>query len=169
MIEELISMLNRKHLIILGKTEQDRAKLIDAEISRVDYESYRFPKGVKKLEDYVDFVRAKKLYNPWYTKKGRFGINQVMDFHSDWISANNSLVVLEEFQDMEEVWKLSIMRSYLDQVAFRKKNQKVIHLVITLQKENDLLSKLSEKIGVPDSDNRTTRQIVDGGFELIEL
>lgn len=169
MVEELINILNKKHVVVFGRSEQDRTKLIDEILPRVHYESYRFPKGMKRLEDYVDFVRAKKLYNPWYTKKGRFGINQVMDFHSDWISANNSLVVLEEFQDMEEVWKLSIMRSYLDQVAFRKKNQKVIHLVITLEKENDLLSKLSEKIGVPDSDKRTTRQIVDGGFELIEL
>jgi len=169
MIEKIISTLKKKHLVILGKTEIDRTNLINQIIPLVNYETYRFPKSMKTIDDYVDAVRNKKLFEPWYSKKGKFGTNQILDFHRDWISENNSLVIMEEFQGMEVRWKLDILRSYLDEVAFRQKDQKVIHLIITQESENDLLNNLSEQIGIPDNDRRTKRQIVDGGFELIEL
>lgn len=169
MIDNAISTLKMKHLLVIGKTETDRTNFINQIISKVNYETFRFPKRMKSIESYVEVVRTKKLYEPWYTKKGKFEINQILDFHRDWISENNSLIIIEEFQQMEESWKLDIMRSYLDEVAFRKKNQKVIHLIISQENENDLLGKLREQIAVPDDDRRTKRQIVDGGIEIIVI
>lgn len=169
MIDNAIRTLKRKHLVIVGKTETERTSFINQIIPKVNYETFQFPKRMKSIDDYIDYVRTKNLYNPWYTKKGKFGINQVLDFHRDWISENNSLVIMEEFQEMEERWKLDLLRSYLDEVAFRKKNQKVIHLIISQENENNLLTKLSEEIGVPDDDRRTKKQIVDGGIEIIEV
>ena len=56
----------------------------------------------------------------------------------------------------------------MDEIAFRTKNQKAIHLIITLESENNLLENLSKAIGKPD-DNRTQQQIVNGAFELLDL
>ncbi len=169
MTKNVINILEKKHLLIVGKTETDRTNFINQIISKINYETYRFPKRMKSIYDYVEVVRAKNLFEPWYNKRGKFGTNQVLDFHRDWISENNSLVIMEEFQEMEESWKLDILRSYLNEVAFRKKNQKVIHLIISQETENDLLAKLGDQIGVPDDDRRTKKQIIDGGIEIIEI
>ena len=169
MINNALTILKRKHLIIVGKSEIDRTAFINQIISRVDYSTFRFPKGIKTLYDYIDFVRANKLYEAWYSKKGKFRTNQILDFHRDWISeSKNSLIIMEEFQEMEQGWNLDILRSYMDEIAFRTKNQKAIHLIITLESENNLLENLSKAIGQPD-DNRTQQQIVNGAFELLDL
>ncbi len=108
MTEKAIEKLNKKHLLIIGGTNVQRQKLIDEIIKGSNYEFFRFPKQMRTIDDYIDFVRKEKLYQPWYSKKGKFGTNQVLDFHRDWISENNSLVVMEEFQEMEQIWKMDL-------------------------------------------------------------
>lgn len=124
---------------------------------------------MKSINEYIDFVRINKLYEPWYTKKGNFGSDQILDFHRDWITDNHSLIILEEFQNMEERWKLDVLRSYIEEVAFRKKDQKSIHLIISQENEKKLLEKLSNENWFSGNDNRTERQIIDGSFEIIEI
>ena len=128
---------------------------------RTNFEVFRFPKGMKKIDEYIEFVRVKKLYEPWYDKKGKFGSNQILDFHRDWISDNHSLVVMEELGGMEERWKIDLLKSYISEVVKRKKNQKVIHLIISQENENDLLSKIENEIWGTENDRRTKKQIVE--------
>ncbi len=164
-----IHKLAKKHLLIIGKEENQRRKLVDQIIGQSNFETFRFPEGMKSVEEYIDFVKAKKLFKPWYSKKGKFNDNQILDFHRDWILENPALVVIEAFDEMEEAWRLDLLQSYLVEVAFRAKGQKVIHLIITQKKEAPLFSKLAEEIRVPEGDRRTKRQILAGSLEVIEL
>jgi len=168
MIDKAVRSLTKKHLLICGKSETERAQFINQVVTKVHYSILRFPKGMKSLYDYLDFVRAKKLYEPWYTKKGKFGTNQILDFHRDWISDSSHLVIMEELQKMEDDWHINLIRLYLDEIVNRKKGEKVVHLIISQESENGLLDKLCEAIGVPN-DNRTKRQIFNGCFEQIEI
>jgi len=172
-MEELVEIaknkLNKKHLLIIGNSEIKRSKLITQIIEQTNFETFRFPKGIKSIDEYIEFVRTKKLYEPWYTKKGKFGSNQILDFHRDWISDNNSLIIIEELENMEERWKVDLLKSYLNEIAIRKKGQKVIHLIISQESENNLLQKLEEEIWIPKNDKRTKRQIIEGSLEKIEI
>jgi|GEM_PF-2379662 len=169
MIEKALSILKKKHLLIVGKSEVDRNRFLSQLIEKADVETFRFPKGMKSLYDYIDFVRTKKLYHAWYSKKGKFGTNQILEFHSEWIDDSQSLVVLEEFQDMEEGWKLDIIRSYLEKVAFRKKEEKTVHLVVTQELEDGLFDKLESVNWIPENDNRTMRQVIAGSLHLLNI
>jgi len=169
MIETLKLILKKKHLLIIGKFETERSRLISELILQTNFETFRFPKGMNSIDEYITFVRKKKLFTPWYSKKGKFGSNQILDFHRDWISENNSLVVFEEFQDMEERWKLDLLDSYLSEVENRKKGQKIIHLIISQEKEDGLIDKLSKSARLLENERRTKRQIIEGSLEIIEL
>ena len=169
MIDKIIQTLSKKHLLIIGGTKIDRKNLIDKIINQTNYETFRFPKGMKSIQEYVDFVRKENLYQAWYSKKGKFNINQILDFHWDWIAENNSLVVMEEFKEMEERWKLDLLGTYLDEVEHRKKGQKNIHLIISQDVEEDLIDKLCERIRPQEKERRTKRQIVEGSLEIVEL
>jgi len=124
---------------------------------------------MKTIDEYIEFVRTKKLYEPWYNKKGKFGSNQILDFHRDWISDNHSLIIMEEFENMEERWKIDLLKSYIDEIATRKKNQRVIHLIISQENNNELLDKIEKEIWASENDKRIKKQIVEGSLEIIEM
>lgn len=168
-IQIVIEKLNKKHLLIIGNNETERSELITQIIQQTNFETFRFPKNMKSIDEYIEFVRTKKLYEPWYSKKGKFGSNQILDFHRDWISDNHSLVILEEIENMEERWKLDLLKPYLNEVATRKKRQKVIHLILSQESENNLLQNLEEEIWIPENDNRSKKQIIEGSLEIIEI
>ena len=114
------------------------------------------------------------MYEPWYSKKGKFGFNQILDFHRSWISDCTSLIILEEIQDWEERWKTDIIRSYINEIAYREKERKYVKLIISQENENGLLEKLVEGTNDDDrknhkKDTRSKRQILDGCFEQIEI
>lgn len=164
-----IDFISKKHLLIVGGTAMKRKKYITEIIENSNYETFRFPSGMKTLYDYLDFVRKKDLYTPWYEKKGKHGTNQVLDFHRDWLRDNNSLVVLEEIQEMEEDWKVELIRYYLEAVIIRKKGDTNIHLIISQDEEGDLMEKLSHKIFVQENNKRTKMQIVEGAMKVIDV
>jgi hypothetical protein len=169
MIDKVIKKLNKKHLLIIGGNKIKRQQLIDTIINRANLEFFRLPKGMISIDEYIDAVRKEELYQPWYTKKGKFGCNQILDFHRDWISENNSLVTLEEFQKMEQRWKMEIIRTYLEEIQNRKKGKKTIRLIISQENENGLIDKLAEEIHIKDNERRTKKQIIEGSLEIIEI
>jgi len=138
MIDKAVKALTKKHLLIYGQSETDRTEFINQILEKVHYSVLHFPKGMKSLFDYLDFVGAKKLYEPWYTKKGKFGPNQILDFHRDWISDSSHLVIMEEYHKMEDDWHINLVSLYLDEIAYRKKGQNVVHLIISQESENGL-------------------------------
>jgi len=169
MLGKALEKLKRKHLLIIGGQEIQRKKLIDNILKAANFEFFRFPKQMKTIDNYLDFVRRENLYQPWYSKKGKFNDNQVLDFHRDWISENNSLVIMEEFQNMDKRWKMDLLKSYIDEVENRKKGEKTMRLIISQENENELIGNLSNEFYTNENDSRTPEQIIKGSLEIIEV
>lgn len=169
MIEKLTNILNKKHLLIVGGTKEERKKIINQLIMEANYETYRFPSNMKTLCDYLKYVEKQNLYDAWYQQKGKFETNQLLDFHWDWMHQNNALIVLEEFQLMEEVWKIELIRIFLEKIENHKKDEPFIHLIASQEKESNIIEKLTKKIFISKKENRTKRQIAEGSLKVINI
>ncbi|MEM6297538.1 MAG: hypothetical protein AAF740_02510 [Bacteroidota bacterium] len=154
--------------MIIGKTEIERREFINALIRDINFECFRFPPNMKSFNEYCDFIKQKKLYKPWYKAKS-YNINQVLDFHWDWISENNPLIIMEEFGQMEERWQIELLRIYLNKVENRKKGEKKVHLIISQESENGLIEKLAKVISKRENERRTEKQIVEQNLEVIDI
>ncbi len=168
MIEKAKKTLNKKHLLIIGKSEIDRHKFINDLIVGVNFEVFRFPSNMKLFDEYYNFVKKEKLYEPWYDAKSYNG-NQILDFHWDWISENNSLIIMEEFGEMEEMWRIELLRIYLNEIENRKKGEKKIHLIISQESEDGLTERTSKVIQSRINERRTKKQIVEQNLEIIDI
>ncbi len=166
-MKKLKEILKKKHLLIIGKTEIERKKFISELIKVVNYQTFRFPKQMKTLDDYVDFVKKNKIYNAWSESQN---INAVMEFHEDWLIDNNSLVILDEFQYMEEPWKLEIIRMFLNQIDYKKKGKDAIHLIISQENEDNLVEKLANSLfPIRENERRTKKQIIEQNLKIIDI
>ena len=56
MIEKAKNILNKKHLLITGKSETERRKFINDLIVGVNFEVFRFPSNMKLFDEYYDFM-----------------------------------------------------------------------------------------------------------------
>ena len=168
MTDSIRNLLYRKHILIVGKSQVERRRVINQVIVNIDFPVVRFPAGMKSLYDYVDFVKEAKLFAPWYKAK-KYNTNQIMDFHSDWISDSNSLVIMEEVDEWEETWKVEYLRIYIDEIENRKKGEKKIHLLVSQNEENGLIDQLAQKMYVRDNERRTRRQIVEQNLSVITI
>ena len=168
MIEKAIHILNIKHLLITGKSETERRKFINDLIVGVNFEVFRFPSNMKLFDEYYEFIKKEKLYKPWYDAKSYNG-NQILDFHWDWITENNSLIIMEEFGQMEERWRIELLRIYLNEIENRKKGEKKIHLIISQESENGLTEKLAKVIDTRENERRTEKQVVLQNLEIINI
>ena len=162
-------ILSKKHLLLVGGSKSERQSVVTKIIENTNYETFRFPKGMKLIDEYIDFVRKNKLYNPWYKAKGKYGDDQILDFHNDWISENHSLIVIEEIQMMEERWKIELIKWYLEEVEYHRKGENFIHLLISQNKENGLIEKLSESFHIKKLRNRTRKQIIESCLNKIDI
>ena len=168
-IGNITQKLYKKHLLIVGGDKTQRQKLIDEIITQANLDFFCFPIGMKTIDKYIDFVRKENMYQAWYSKKGKFGSNQILDFHRDWILENNSLVILREFQEMEQSWKMDIIGTYIEQIENKKKGEKAIKLIISQEDENNLIEDLTREIYIKDGERRTKSQIIEGNIEVIEV
>jgi len=168
MIEKAKNTLTRKHLLIIGKSELERRRFINQLVTSMNLEVFRFPSHMKEFNEYYNFVKKEQLYIGRHNAKGYNG-NQILDFHWDWISENNSLIIMEEFQWMEEPWRTELLRIYLNETDGHKKEQKKIHLILSQESENGLIEKLSHVVDGRENDRRTKTQIVEQNLELIDI
>ena len=123
---------------------------------------------MKSYDDYYDFIKEQKLYRPSYKAKSYIG-SQIIDFHWDWISENNSLIIMEEFDQMEDTWKIELLRIYLNEIEGRKKEEKSIRLIISQENENGLIEKLSKIVSLRENERRTKKQVVEQGLKIIDI
>ncbi|MFK7746809.1 MAG: hypothetical protein AB8B65_00325 [Kordia sp.] len=168
LVEKAKNILKKKHLLIIGKTEIERRNFVSEVIQHANLESFRFPSKMKVFKEYCDFIKKEQLYIPWYEAK-RYNINQILEFHYDWLSENNSLIIMEEFESMEERWRIELLRICLNEIDTRKKNDKKIHLIISQKEEDGLIEKLSEVIHLRENERRTQKQVVEQNIEIIDL
>ena len=57
-------ILGKKHLLLVGGNKTERQSVVTKIIQNTNYETFRFPKEIKLIDEYIDFVRKNKLYNP---------------------------------------------------------------------------------------------------------
>lgn len=69
MLDKIKDLLNKKHLLITGKTAIERHNFIKNLISKLDFEVFHFPSNMVSYDEYLDFVKSEKLYRPWYDSK----------------------------------------------------------------------------------------------------
>lgn len=168
MKDEILNLLNKKHLLIVGKSEIERRNFVSYIIENANYETFRFPSKMRLFDEYYDFIKKQKLYKPSYQAKSYNG-NQILDFHWDWISENNSLIVIEEFDFMEERWKMELIRIFLNEINNRKKGEDKIKLIVSQDSENGLIENLSHIISFKDNEKRLKRQIIEQHLKLINI
>ena len=168
MKDEILSLLNKKHLLIVGKSEIERRNFVSYIIENANYETFRFPSKMRLFDEYYDFIKKQKLYKPSYQAKSYNG-NQILDFHWDWIAENNSLLVIEEFDFMEEKWKMELIRIFLNEINNRKKGEDKIKVILSQDSENGLIENLSNLINFKDNEKRSKRQIIEQNLELINI
>lgn len=168
MKDEVIETLKKKHLLIVGKSEIERRNFVTTIIENANYETFRFPSKMRLFDEYYDFIKKEQLYNAWYEAKSYNG-NQILYFHWDWISENKSLLVLEEFDFMEESWKIELLIFFIKEIENRKKGENKIKVIITQDVENGIIEKVSNVINTKENEKRTKRQIIEQNLELINI
>lgn len=168
MKDEVIEILKKKHLLIVGKSEIERRNFVTTIIENANYETFRFPCKMRLFDEYYDFIKKEQIYNAWYEAKSYNG-NQILDFHWDWISENKSLLVLEEFDFMEESWKIELLIFFINEIENRKKGENKIKVIITQDVENGIIDKVSNIINTKENEKRTKRQIIEQNLELINI
>ena len=169
MYKKIKGILKRKHIVVIGKTKKERHQFINKIVEYSNFETHRFPIGMKDFYEYIEYVKKNSLFSPSYSSRGKWNFDQVYDFHQDWMIGNNCLVVMEELQEMEAGDYSEILGLFLDEIKRHKKGDRFIHLLISQENENGLIEKLIPYIYLEEKENRTTQQIVEGSFEFIDL
>nr|WKN34900.1 hypothetical protein K4G66_21225 [Tunicatimonas sp. TK19036] len=173
---EPLKSIDKKHLLIVGKSERERHDFVNRLISTSNKQTYKFPPHIERFDQYIDQVRKLFPFVPIYWNEQnpkKWTINQVWDFHLDWTNNTHSiLIVIEEFGKMEKEWKIEILGHYLttsyDQEHPNKSNLN-FQLIVTQQEEDHLVDKLSSVLELRDREKRTNKQVIQGKLQVINL
>jgi hypothetical protein len=167
---------DKKHLLVVGKTEKERVKYVDNIISNSDKVIYRIKRNLNNFDEYIEQVRNIFPFIPhnWNEQNPKkWTLDQIWDFHLDWTDDTNSiLIILEEFEKIEDDWKTEIIRNYFTTSYDQEKNNQPnlnFQLILTLQEENELMKKVISKFGLNENEKRTEKQVVEGKLKIINL
>ncbi len=167
-METYKNILKKGHLLIVGKTELEREKFITELINISGYESFRFPKNMKTFNDYFNAVKKMKVYKPSYVSTN-YNEDAIWDFHREWIlRGNSSLVILEEIECLEEISKFEIIERYIKALENRE-IKSLVRLIISQNKENNLIERLANETYFENDYNRTNKQIVEQNLKIIDI
>jgi len=153
-----------KHILIAGKTEKERYSSLNQILENNNLELIRFPKSMRSLSDYINVVQAKKLFTPFYETRGKYNANQILDFHMDWIAENNCLFIFEEFQFVDDKFRLEILRIMINNLETNHQGTK---LIVTLENEMSLIKCLGEI--VDETEYKTKVQVVQSNIQISTL
>ena len=155
----------KKNILIIGKSEIKRHKLMNKIISNSNLEIIKFPKAMKSVSEYFETIQKKHLFKSYYQINGKYNSNQVFDFHIDWIAENKVLLVFEDFHEMENAWKLEILKMIFNNLEQNKKTG--ARLLFSMDEEKGIFDKLSEIID--ENEYKTSNQIIESNLEIFEL
>lgn len=155
----------QKHILIVGKTEMERRKRLAYILGNCDIEYVVFPKSMRSFSDYLNVIRSEKLFSPFYESKGKYNLNQILDFHIDWISDNNCVFVFEDFHKVEDKFSLEIMRLMINNLETNRKS--AVKIIITLEDETELINNLNGIVN--ETKYKTKTQVVESNLQIIVL
>jgi hypothetical protein len=172
----MIKDIDRKHILIVGKSSNDRLKFLNELITGTNKKAYRFPPNLRTFDEYIEQVRKLFPFVPTTWKEQnpkKWTRNQVWDFHLDWTeNTHNILVILEEFGEMEANWKFEIIKHYLQTSYYQEgqnDNNLNFQLIITQDKDDGLVENLIPIFGLNDNESRTEDQVILGKLKIIDL
>jgi len=154
----------RKNIFIIGNSEFDRSQCLNAILLRSNLEIFRFPRGMKSFTEYVETVQRKKMFSSYYSKKEKYNLDQIFDFHIDWIQENKVLMIYEDFHEMEDKWKLELLRIVFNNLELSKDSARVI---LTISEDDGIIKKLYD--AVYPTEYKSKEQIVESNLILIEI
>jgi len=155
----------QKHILIVGKTEMERRKWLAYILGNCDIECVVFPKSMSSFSDYLNVIRSEKLFSPFYESKGKYNLNQILDFHIDWIPDNNCVFVFEDFHKVEDKFSLEIMRLMINNLETNRKS--AVKIIITLEDETELINNLNGIVN--ETKYKTKTQVVESNLQIIVL
>jgi hypothetical protein len=168
--------MDKKHLLIVGKSKTERRTFLNNIISATDKIIYRFPADIRTFDEYIEQVRILFPFIPinWHEQNPKkWTRNQVWDFHLDWTNNSHSiLIIIEEFGSMDESWKLEILRAYIMKSYYDEKKKAYkssFQLIITQEQEENIINQLSEMVSLNEGERRTGIQMVLGKLKVIDL
>lgn len=154
----------RKNIFIIGNSEFDRSQCLNAILLRSNLEIFRFPRGMKSFTEYVETVQHKNLFSSYYEEKGKYTLDQIFDFHIDWLQKNRVIIIFEDFQEMDDKWQLELLRIIFNNLEVSKNSARVI---LTLNEDNGIIMKLCEAVYA--TEYKSKRQIVESNLLVIEI
>lgn len=155
----------QKHLLICGKTEQERNRYLHHILASCDLETFRFPASMKSFNDYLKFVRSKELFSPSYETKAKYNLNQILDFHIDWIAENSCLFIFEEFHKVDDKFRLEILRIMINILERYKKS--AVKIIVLLEDETELIQNLNTIVN--PTQYKTQSEVVKSNLQIIAL
>lgn len=168
--------LNRKHIIIVGRKHDDRRKFLNDLIASTDKQVYRLSPNLRTFDDYIEQVRKIFPFVPtdWKEQNPKnWTRNQIWDFHLDWTENTHSiLIIIEEFGEMEPDWKVKIIRDYIQTSYYQEgksNGQLNFQLIVTQDKDGDLIAKMIPIFGLTENEKRTEEQVILGKLKVINL
>jgi len=168
--------IDKKHVLIVGKTSNERHKFVNELITGTNKVVYRFPTNLKTFDDYIDQARNLFPFVPSTWKKQnpkKWTRNQVWDFHLDWTENTHSiLVILEEFGEMEINWRFEIIRDYLQTSYYQEEQNEDklnFQLILTQERDDGIVENLIPIFGLIESEKRTEEQVILGKLKIIDL
>jgi hypothetical protein len=168
--------LKNKHLLIIGKDFKDRHIYINELVKETNKIIYKFQPNIQTFDEYIEQVRKLFPFIPTNWKEqnpNKWTINQIWDFHLDWTeNTHDILIIIEEFGQLEENWRLEIIRDYLTTSYYQEcKNVEKINfqLIISQDSDDDLIEKLVPIFGLKENEKRTIRDIILGKLAIIDL
>lgn len=104
----------------------------------------------------------------------KWTLNQVWDFHLDWTDdAKSILIIIEEFENIEDNWKQEIIRDYFTASYDQETEGNSwlnFQLILTLpQFDSDLMEKVINDLGLRENEKRTQKQVIEGKLLVVDL
>ncbi|MDD2797860.1 MAG: hypothetical protein PHV20_04630 [Bacteroidales bacterium] len=172
----MIKDLNNKHLLIIGENFNDRHKYINELVKDTNKIIYRFQPNIQTFDKYIEQVRKLFPFIPTNWKEqnpNKWTRNQVWDFHLNWTEKTHSiLIIIEELGQMEENWRLEIIRHYMT-TSYHQEYQNIekinFQLIISQDSDDDLIEKLVPIFGLKDNEKRSELSIILGKLTIINL
>lgn len=156
---------SNKHILIVGKSEFDRNKYLNEILLNTNLECIRFPKPLDSIYKYIETVQKKELFHPCFPSKKSYNFNQILDYHRDWIIDNRSLLVLEEIQELEERWKIELMKMFINNLEENKNSG--ARCIITMENENMLFQNLLTKVA--ETNDKNSKQVIESNLLIVNL
>ncbi len=186
---DIIKIIERKHIILCGGTEEYREDLASQIVNRIisNYSKiklYKIPPHLKKFTQYIKKIKnIFPIKSPLGYSVGKMGLDQIWDVHLDWSEEHDRkiLVLFPEIGDFEEVNLYEIIsdyitRKYILEEVFAVKKQKggtkdfKFRLIATSNKSLNPFYKYAKIfIGRGEKDTRSDEDVARKHLDIINI